>query len=102
MVGAGPEQGGAVVPRNLLVIMRKNGLEFKRLTDEHGRFRVGGIAPGQWTVSVDEEGIPDGYTLEKNPYIVDLAPGGEAALEFKLRHKNREIKVLQQMAPVGR
>jgi hypothetical protein len=91
-----------VALRNLLVVFRKSGLEFKRLTDEHGKFRLGGIAPGQWTVSVDDEGIPEGYELEKNQFLVDLASAGAAAIEFKLRPRVRALKMLQQMAPVGK
>jgi hypothetical protein len=102
VVGAGAEQVATVVPRNLLVILRTSAIEFKRLTDEHGRFRLGGIPPGQWIVSVDEQGIPAGYELEKNQFMVNLAPAGEAVLEFKLRQKIRAIKMLQQMGPVGK
>lgn len=102
VVGAGPEQGAPVTARNLLVILRNNGLEFKRLTDENGRFRLRGIPPGQWTVSVGDEAIPAGYELEKNQFLVTLAPAGEVALEFKLRQKIRAIKMQQQMAPVGK
>jgi hypothetical protein len=101
-VGAGPEQGAPMARRNLLVILRKGDLEYKRLTDENGKFRVGGIPPGQWTASVGDEGIPAGYELEQKQFVVNLAPGGEIALEFKLRQKIRAIKMLQQMTPVGK
>lgn len=99
-VGAGPGQDALVIPRGLLVVLRKGELVYKRLTDENGKFRLGGIAPGQWTVSV-EEGIPAGYALEKQQFLVNLAPATELSVTFKLRQKIRAIKMLQQMKPVG-
>lgn len=100
-VGAEPGQVALAVPRNLLVIFRKDTVEYKRLTDENGKFHLGRITPGRWTVSVAEDGLPVGYELEKKSFLVDLAPGKDAAVEFKLRQKIRAIKMLQQMTPVG-
>lgn len=87
--------------RNLLVLLRNGELVYKRLTDAGGRFYLGAIPPGHWTVSIDEEGIPAGYELEKMQFLVDLAPGQEVPVAFRLRPKIRAIKMQQQLMPVG-
>lgn len=92
---------GAGSLRNMLVTFRKGAMSFNRLTDEAGAFRLGSIAPGEWTVSVDPSTLPAGYALEQDQFTVALAPAGQSVVAFKLAVRIRAIR-MQELMPVGR
>jgi Prealbumin-like fold domain len=87
--------------QNQLIVLRSGERVFRRLTDSNGRFRLAGLPPGKWTASIEEEGPPAGFEVETNPFVLEVAPGAEATVEFRLVPKVRKIKMLQPLKGVS-
>ncbi len=59
--------------------------------DRLGRFVVGGLRPGRYTLWVLERSLPWGYRVEPERREVELAPGETARVEFWLEPKPKKI-----------
>ena len=98
---ASPEPRQKLAPshglQNILVVLRNGERVFKRLTDASGGFRLAGLPPGQWTVGIEKDGLPANMALEQKQFVLDIAPGGEASIEFKLVPKIRKMKMLEPL-----
>jgi hypothetical protein len=83
----------------VLVVMRNGERVYKRATDREGRFRLGGLPPGTWTVGVDDDdGLPAGTVPERRQITVETVPGAQAEVEVKLVPRVRSIRM---QAPLG-
>ncbi|MCO6441397.1 MAG: hypothetical protein J5I81_09990 [Nitrococcus mobilis] len=87
---------------NILVFLSSGKRLHKRLTDDMGRFRLAGIPPGRWTVKVAEEGLPANRELDNQELTVDVKPGEETEVEFKVIPKVRKIKMLAPLKTLAR
>jgi len=86
--------------QEVLVILRSGERIYKRLTDQEGRFRIAGVPPGRWTVSIAEDGLPADLELERGQFVLDLEPGAKADVEFKLMPKPRRLKMLDPLKAI--
>jgi hypothetical protein len=92
-VPAARSTGAGAVAADVLVTMRNGEQVFKRATDKEGRFRLGGLAPGTWTIGVDDDGMPAGMMSERKQIVVEAAPGAQAEVEISLVPKLRSIRM---------
>ncbi|HEX4485721.1 MAG TPA: carboxypeptidase regulatory-like domain-containing protein, partial [Terriglobales bacterium] len=59
---------------------------FKAKSDADGRFALAGLAPGDYTLSVDADSVPPGYVLDEfKPVRVELEKGVPRKAELLLR-----------------
>jgi hypothetical protein len=69
----------------------------KRLTDQDGRFRIAGVPPGRWIVTMDENNLPVNTIPEERRLILTVEPGEEANIEFKVIPEVRIMKMLEPL-----
>lgn len=79
---------------NVLVVLTRGDTIYRRLTDSQGRVKLGGLAPGSWTVTLATDTIPQGYSGSAAEQRLEIAPGTAAAAEFELAPIVREIRML--------
>jgi len=82
----------------VLMSFRNGETILRRLTDATGRVRLGGLAPGRWTVSLVEETLPAGFQSAGNDLELVLAPGGSVSAEIPLTPERREMRMLSPLA----
>jgi hypothetical protein len=70
----------------------------RRLTDTSGRVRLGGIAPGRWSVSLAQDTVPAGFRPAGGDMNVILAPGESVSAEIPLTPERRAIRMLPPVA----
>ena len=88
----------AVVRNQLgrLLIEATNGKEvFRIFSKEDGQFAFESLRPGEWTVKVYGNGIPDEYELVTSSFTFRLEPGQSEDLNIKLKEIRRKIKFQQ-------
>lgn len=87
-------EGGGVP--GALVIVRRGELEYRRLADADGGFRIDGLPPGRWLVSVDEASLPPGseYQAEQLQFQLDVSSGGETVVDFRLLPRTRRMRMI--------
>jgi hypothetical protein len=59
--------------------------------------RLGGLPPGKWSVTLAEDAIPEGYTVNSRVLSLEVAPGAVGAAEFTLIPVAREMKMLPKL-----
>jgi hypothetical protein len=96
-----PEPEPARPAVGALVMLTNGDVTFRRLTDADGRVRLGGLAPGQWRVSVDAATVQQGYVAAAATLALDLAPGASATAEFPLLPVKRVIRMLPPLSSVS-
>jgi hypothetical protein len=79
---------------NVLVTLRRGDAVYRRLTDVDGRIQLGGLAPGEWHVTVAAETLPPGSAAQGGERRVELAPGATASVELALVALARDIRML--------
>jgi hypothetical protein len=76
-----------------LLIEATNGKEVYRIfSGEDGEFAFESLRPGEWTVKVYENGIPEDYELVNPSFTFLLEPGKTQNVEVKIREIRRKIK----------
>jgi len=91
MDGAVLEAGG--IPDLLVEIIGEN----RRLlaaTDRNGNFRIGGLEPGEWVVTVASSELPDDMYVETDKPYIGLAPGEHENVFLGVYPVKREIKMI--------
>jgi len=68
----------------------------RRFTDNRGRFQFSDLRPGEWTVHIPEEGIPEYHYPERDSVRVIVLPGERKEALFKLLPIKRKIRILQE------
>lgn len=58
--------------------------DIRAYTDAHGRFHVGGLAPGVHRIELDDENLPIDFVPEKRGMNVEVAAGRATTLRFTL------------------
>lgn len=72
----------------------------KRLTDQDGRFRIAGVPPGRWVITMDENNLPVNTIPEQRQQILIVEPGEEANIDFKVIPEVRKIKMLEPLKEI--
>ncbi|MGB8952362.1 MAG: SPOR domain-containing protein [Candidatus Aminicenantales bacterium] len=81
--------------RNTLVEMRNPEESFLQATDDEGQFHFEDLRPGQWTLKIYDNNLPELYVVEKDVYILDLAPGSKEFLSVRVIPEVRIIRFLE-------
>ena len=75
----------------------KSKLEIWRiLTDRKGRFRFDNVRPGQWTLTVRANNMPQYHYLEKDSFEIELAPGEKKEMLIRGLPRKRTIRIIEQ------
>lgn len=75
----------------------KSELEIWRvLTDRKGRFRFDDVRPGQWTLTVHADNLPQYHYLEKDSFEIELAPGEKKEMLIRVLPKKRTIRIIEE------
>ena len=93
----GPPQP-ARATAGLLVIFRSGDALMRRLTGADGEARVGGIPPGSWMITVDEDSLPAGLRPDRTQWSLEVAPGEKALLEIALAPERRSLRMQPPLA----
>jgi len=86
------EVGG--VPGAFVEITGPDGQSSGAFTDGDGRFLFRARRPGNWTVSVYEESLPENFEIERTSYEIEVAPGTSRQVEFEIEELQREMQML--------
>ncbi|WP_210147917.1 NEW3 domain-containing protein [Aromatoleum petrolei] len=99
---ADPMAEGDGVP-GALVMVRRGELEYRRLADAEGRFRIDGLPPGKWLVSVDEGSLPPGsqYQAEQLQFQLDVRSGEETPVDFRLLPRTRRMRMIPNVSALN-
>lgn len=76
-----------------LLLEAKKGEEVLRIfTDKEGRFAFNDLRPGKWSIKIYSAGLPSGYTIKREVFTLDLAPGQKYLLDVPIKRKAYKIK----------
>ena len=84
----------------LLIEAKKGDELFRIFTKEDGKFSFESLRPGEWTIKVYKNGIPDEYELVTEVFNINLEPGQTQNLEVKLKEIRRKIKFQKTFSQV--
>lgn len=76
---------------NIIVEMKNEFEQFRITTDKDGMFSFPIVRPGNWVFKIYPNSIPNGYTLDKTVFNLNLDPGEEKTLDVELTPKIRKI-----------
>ncbi|MBI3787860.1 MAG: hypothetical protein HY276_06325, partial [Ignavibacteriales bacterium] len=68
----------------------------RRVSDNHGRFVFADIRPGKWKLQVIDGNLPEFHFIEKDAIEVELKPGANEEVSFKILPRKRKILILQE------
>lgn len=75
----------------------KSELEIWRmLTDRKGRFSFDDVRPGQWTIAVHADNLPEYHYLEKDTFKIELAPGDKKEMLIRVLPRKRNIQLIEE------
>jgi hypothetical protein len=80
--------------KNALLELKSKLETWRVLSDRKGRFRFSDLRPGQWTLNVYADNLPEYHYLEKNSVEVDLMPGDGKELLIRVLPKIRTIRMM--------
>jgi hypothetical protein len=95
--GASSALPSPVAVPNALITLQSESETYRRVTDGEGGMRLGGLPPGKWSVTLAEDAIPEGYTVNSRVLSLEVAPGAVGAAEFTLIPVAREMKMLPKL-----
>ena len=79
---------------NVLITMSQGEQIYRRLTDARGHVQLAGLPPGEWTVSISADAVPQGYTVASRERSLRIEPGAAAEARFRLTPVVRDIRLL--------
>ncbi len=90
------DESGALVPGAKITVSNAAGPVKSAIAGDTGAYSIAGIAPGKYTVQVTSPGL-----VQFQPATVDIAAGGTASLDIKLRValENQEVTVQENVGP---
>ncbi len=97
--GSDPFAGGLREQKkgsNILVEIANRDETLRRFTDNRGRFQFADLRPGDWTVHIAGEGIPEYHVAEQDTFRVALHPGDRLLRLIRVLPKKRKIQMLQE------
>jgi hypothetical protein len=94
--GTQPEELRAVSGiANALVELKRPDQTLRTLTDQQGRFSFTDVRPGQWTLEVARDAVPQHHVLDKNQTTLHLMPGERQDLQIRAVPKKRTVRFMQ-------
>ena len=66
------------------------------LTDRKGRFSFDDVRPGQWTLIVHADNLPEYHYLEKDAFEIELAPGEKEEVLIRVLPRKRTIRIIEE------
>jgi hypothetical protein len=81
---------------NVLLEFKSESETWRVLTDRKGRFSFDGVRPGQWTLTVYADNLPQYHYLEKNTFEIELAPGEKKEMEIRVLPRKRTIQIIEE------
>ena len=81
---------------NILVELKNGGEVIRCLTDAEGCFQFEGIRPGQWTMKIHQDHLPNCHYLDQDILNLELKPGQEKQVLVKVLPKMRSIQIIEQ------
>jgi hypothetical protein len=90
------DESGALVPGAKITVSNAAGPVKSAVASDTGAYSIAGIASGKYTVQVTSPGL-----VQFQPASVDIAAGGTATLDIKLRValENQEVTVQENVGP---
>lgn len=90
------DESGALVPGAMVTLSNAGGPVKSAVASDAGSYSIAGIPAGKYTVQVSSPGL-----VQFQPATVDIAAGGTATLDVKLRVKleNQEVTVQENVGP---
>ena len=69
---------------------------WRMLTDRKGRFSFDDVRPGQWTLTVHADSLPQYHYLEKGKFEIELAPGEKKEMLIRVLPRERTIQIIEE------
>jgi hypothetical protein len=85
----------------ILVEVRSGDQVYRRLTNGNGEFRVAGLQPGTWTVTIDPAKPPENATIEETGYTLEAEPSADQEIEFRVELKIHTMRMLTPLKVKG-
>lgn len=77
-----------------LIVEVSGGTEVFRLyTSSNGSFHFSDLRPGEWKLKIYKNGLPSGYSIEKEEFTFQLNSGDAISQEIIIHKKTRVIKI---------
>jgi protocatechuate 3,4-dioxygenase beta subunit len=77
------------------IIELKSSSEIRRtVTDNQGNFEFEELRPGNWTLKIQPENLPDYQYIEQDTFDLQLKPGEKNQISTKVLPKKRRIRML--------
>jgi hypothetical protein len=77
---------------NLIIEVKSKNEMFRVITDKDGEFKFPDLRPGEWTLKVYPNGIPEGYELITANFNMTLSPEEIRQVDIRIREKSRKVK----------
>ena len=81
---------------NALLELKSKQETWRVLADRKGRFRFDDVRPGQWTLTVRADNMPQYHYLEKDSFEIELAPGEKKEMLIRVLPKKRTIRIIEE------
>jgi len=79
------------------IVELKSSSEIRRtVTDNQGCFEFEELRPGNWTLKIQPENLPDHQCLEQDTFDLQLKPGEKNQIDTKVLPKKRRIRMLAE------
>lgn len=78
----------------LVELQGPDGNKRRTVTDTWGRFAFDRLPPGEWTLRIDDQAVPQWHRLEKKEFLLKLAPGDTAHVEARVVPIRRPFKLI--------
>jgi hypothetical protein len=82
--------------KNILVELRNDSEVMRRLTDREGRFEFEEIRPGEWTLQIPQDHLPEYHYFETDALDFELKPGEKKNVSVKVLPKKRPIHIFEE------
>ncbi len=81
---------------NVLLEFKSELETWRVLTDRKGRFSFDDVRPGQWTLTVHADNLPEYHYLEKDTFEIELAPGEKKEMLIRILPRKRAIQIIEE------
>jgi len=81
---------------NALLEFKSEVETWRVLTDRKGRFSFDDVRPGQWTLAVHADNLPEYHYFEKDTFEIELAPGEKKEILIRVLPRKRTIRIIEE------
>ena len=80
-----------------VIVELKNSSEIRRTdTDNQGGFVFEELRPGEWTLKIYSDNLPEYHYLEKDTFELELRPGQREEISAKVLPRKRRIRIIAE------